>query len=233
MALGSGIPVTSQFDMLTNKSLDSRDIFADSTERDALPSTSRYEYMIVTTIDNGKIWRLEGGITNSHWVEFSSGGSGGGGGSGLSFRPHNISGAIDDTLTEDIKAFKFVNANETIIASMALSENWVSQKQIRFLTCSDYSLTKKYAFTVRCILDKKANAISGSNYHDSTSADISTLNKLEEVILNITDTDGTINSLSPQVGDLITIKIFRVAATSNDTDLSSYVLPETIGVEDV
>ena len=207
------------------------EVFADLTARNAYAGTLRYEGMTCYVESEAKNYQLQGGITNSDWVKIGAGG--GGGGSGLNFRPHNISGAVEDTITEDIKAFKFVNANETIIASMALSENWVSQKQIRFLTCSDYSLTKKYAFTVRCILDKKANAISGSNYHDSTSADISTLHKLEEVILNITDTDGTINSLSPQVGDLITIKIFRVAATLNDTDQSSYVLPETIGVEDV
>lgn len=74
MSLGTGINLITGFDVNTNKPLDARTVAVDATERDAIPETSRYEYMKVITSDDGKEWQLQGGVTNANWVELTSGG---------------------------------------------------------------------------------------------------------------------------------------------------------------
>lgn len=74
MSLGTGIKLLTGFDVNTNKPLDARTIAINTTERDAIPEASRYEYLKVITSDDGKEYQLQGGITNSDWVELTSGG---------------------------------------------------------------------------------------------------------------------------------------------------------------
>lgn len=76
-----GIEISSQFDVKTTLPLDSRTVVADITARNAIPAGVRYISMEVKVLDSGdgtmkKYW-LVGGITNSNWEEFSSGGGGG------------------------------------------------------------------------------------------------------------------------------------------------------------
>lgn len=54
-------------------------VVADLTERDAILASQRREGMFASVVDVGgltKLYRLEGGILNIHWVEFAGGGSG-------------------------------------------------------------------------------------------------------------------------------------------------------------
>jgi len=70
-----GIPLGSQFDLTAAIPLDSRNVKADLTARDAIPSVARFEGLEVFVVSEQLKYRLEGGITNSHWVV--AGGSGG------------------------------------------------------------------------------------------------------------------------------------------------------------
>lgn len=83
MPLGSGIPLTSSFDVFSNIPLDARTKVASISERNAIPATSRYVGLEVTVENDGegnqkKYW-LIGGIADANWSEFSSGGGAGSG----------------------------------------------------------------------------------------------------------------------------------------------------------
>jgi len=77
VALGTGIPVTSGFDMLAQLPVDARFVAADDTARDAIPNTSRFDGLLVYVLATKKMWQLQGGITNSDWEEAGGGGGGG------------------------------------------------------------------------------------------------------------------------------------------------------------
>lgn len=71
-----GITLGSNFTVNTGLPLDDRTVVADLTERDALDLGRRYEGLQVFVRTELKTYQLQGGITNSDWVE--SGGTGGG-----------------------------------------------------------------------------------------------------------------------------------------------------------
>jgi len=73
-----GIPLGSQFDLASAIPLDSRNVKADLTARDAIPSVARFEGLEVFVVSTGVKYRLEGGILNTHWV-LATGSSGSGG----------------------------------------------------------------------------------------------------------------------------------------------------------
>ena len=77
-----GIELGSNFDMKTILPLDSREVKADITARNAIPSGVRYVGMFCKVLNDGfgnqKLYWLVGGVTNSDWQEFTSGGGGGG-----------------------------------------------------------------------------------------------------------------------------------------------------------
>jgi hypothetical protein len=72
-----GIPLTSQFDANMQLPLDSRIVVADPTARDAIVSGRRFEGLSVYVVSEAKTYQLQGGITDSDWVQ--TGGAGGGG----------------------------------------------------------------------------------------------------------------------------------------------------------
>lgn len=63
-----GIPLSSQFDPSFQKPLDSREVVADLTARDAIPAVKRYEGMKVWVSAEGREYRLVGGIENTNWA---------------------------------------------------------------------------------------------------------------------------------------------------------------------
>ena len=68
----------SQFARKYNLPLEVSRVVANSTLRDAIQSSIRYEGMLVYVVSNGQTYVLSGGITNSDWQVFghSSGTSG-------------------------------------------------------------------------------------------------------------------------------------------------------------
>lgn len=70
-----GIKVTSSFDEQASLPLDSREVQLNLTNRDAIPSSVRYEGMTVYVIGDKMTYQLVNGITNTDWVEFGSGGN--------------------------------------------------------------------------------------------------------------------------------------------------------------
>lgn len=89
------IPLSSNFNLVTQLPLDARFMMADTTARDAIPSIQRHEGLLVYTIADGKTWQLRGGITNSDWVDLI--------GSGTVTLP------VDDEGTEVIAAISRLN----------------------------------------------------------------------------------------------------------------------------
>ncbi len=73
----AGIVLSANFDVQTGLPLDSRDIVADVTARNALSSLRRYQGMVVHTLATSENWQLVGGITNSDWQLFAGGGGAG------------------------------------------------------------------------------------------------------------------------------------------------------------
>lgn len=71
MPLGSGIPLTSSFDVFSTIPLDAREIAADTTARDAIPLTSRYIGMEVYCVTEDTKYKLVGGTANANWVAAS------------------------------------------------------------------------------------------------------------------------------------------------------------------
>ena len=72
-----GIVLGSNFDVQTILPLDSRDVAADITARNAIVSGRRYQGLSVYVVADSKTYQLQGGILNANWVEVGSGGSGG------------------------------------------------------------------------------------------------------------------------------------------------------------
>lgn len=95
----AGIAITTNFDIKTGLPLDSRNVKADTTARDAIPLLERYIGLFVYVIADEILYYLKTGITDSDWEEFS--GSGGGGASiviGSVGAPQVVSSEIDLTL---------------------------------------------------------------------------------------------------------------------------------------
>lgn len=67
------IEVTTNFDVNTNKPIDSRYEQNTIAERDLIPSIFRYKGMPCYVNDEDKAYMLVGGITNEHWVDISGG----------------------------------------------------------------------------------------------------------------------------------------------------------------
>lgn len=70
-----GILLGSNFDMQTGLPLDSRLVVANISARDALPSSVRYQGMIVYSIADIASYQLQGGILNSNWNTYGGGSS--------------------------------------------------------------------------------------------------------------------------------------------------------------
>jgi hypothetical protein len=66
------IPVASSFKRGSALPLDEYAYVADTTARNAIPDSARYLYMECTLLDTGVKYRLEGGLTNSNWVEIAT-----------------------------------------------------------------------------------------------------------------------------------------------------------------
>jgi len=63
-----GIQLGSEFDVIVAQPIDSRMTVADLTARDAIPSGTRWEGMIVYVEDDTVHYTLKGGITNTDWA---------------------------------------------------------------------------------------------------------------------------------------------------------------------
>jgi hypothetical protein len=68
-----GTTLGSQFDLNTNLPLDSRNVKADVTARNAIPSTSRYVSMEVYCVAEARTYKLVGGILDANWVDVGAG----------------------------------------------------------------------------------------------------------------------------------------------------------------
>ena len=67
-----GIKLTSNFDENVGLPLDSREIATDNTARDAIANGVRYIGLNVFIVATNKTWQLQGGISNSNWVDITS-----------------------------------------------------------------------------------------------------------------------------------------------------------------
>ena len=70
----AGIPLSSGFDVSAGIALDLRTIKSNITERDNIPTVSRYEGLTVYVVSESKFYYLSGGTDNNNWTELSSSG---------------------------------------------------------------------------------------------------------------------------------------------------------------
>lgn len=68
------IPITSQLELNAQLPLDDRTWQVDQTAREAIIDIQRYDGLTVYQTDTQKTWQLQGGITNSDWVDISTSG---------------------------------------------------------------------------------------------------------------------------------------------------------------
>lgn len=66
-----GIKISSAFDLMSGRALESKTIQATTTTRDAISATLRYEGLRVYVVADGKNYQLVGGIANGDWVDMS------------------------------------------------------------------------------------------------------------------------------------------------------------------
>ena len=69
------IPIALNFGLNSPLPLDDRTVVADDTARVAILSGERFEGLVVYVTGTQLSWQLQGGVTNSDWVEFGAGGN--------------------------------------------------------------------------------------------------------------------------------------------------------------
>lgn len=136
--LGTGIPVTSSFDVNTTKPLDSRSNVATTTDRNDIPATSRYVGLKVYVAADDKTYRLSGGILDANWTE-----DGGGGGAG-GFTPTLVSNANYSILTTDQLVRVLATTQNVVLtlpAALAANKSVIRIKRI-------YNSNETYTITI-------------------------------------------------------------------------------------
>jgi len=68
-----GIRISSQFDLRSQLSLDSRFVRGTLADRDLIQDFQRYEGLMCFVQEDGFTWQLVGGITNAHWQRLGTG----------------------------------------------------------------------------------------------------------------------------------------------------------------
>lgn len=69
----AGIPLSSNFEPTIQLPLDSREVVTNVSQRNAIPSSKRYQGLTVFVTATSENWQLQGGITNSNWVLIGKG----------------------------------------------------------------------------------------------------------------------------------------------------------------
>ena len=242
MPLGLGIELSSQFDVLTNKSLDARDTFANATERDALPATSRYAYMMVTTVDDGLVWRLVGGIANANWEEFSSGGSGGGSGSLSGYRVDGQSAPLDGSInTIPVLTFSSGVSDEHYYYKIVVPTSYTAGNRIKLsngqVAVNSTDTTKDILINANTFLIKPGDTIASfanlaygsTNVEVAPTATAYAAINLGDIFLN--DGSGNVDSRAPAAGDNLIVRLRRQVSGETATyDGEVFLLKDSFNV---
>lgn len=105
------INLNSNFSEQAALPLDDRTVVADTTARDAIASGRRYEGLQVYIVADETSYQLQGGLTNSDWVEVGTGGSGSGGGGMVIVATQSITASGTITLDAAIQQLLKVQGN--------------------------------------------------------------------------------------------------------------------------
>lgn len=211
-----GITLGSNFTVNTALPLDDRNTVADLTARDAIDSGRRYLGLEVFVVSNSKKYTLKSGITNSDWVELTSGSGGG--------SPQWFSGpggaVLDiDSITE-LKVWIFgpstsgdPSQNNYISMSAKRSPDQASSTTQKFLRFSFYSITGANItrFTAVTTLIKAGMSAAATTYTNTASVDTtaSVVRGYLNVQVALSDTGGLIGGAAFEPGDMIKIKLSR------------------------
>ncbi len=150
-------------------------------------------------------------------VNSGAGGSGGGGGGGGSIEwLEDVSSALVETLNfMSVYAFE-QNADQALYTSVRVPAGYVAGSQIKLKTliaCNDAGnnlLPQTLTTLIRAGTDVYSDT---SNQHTSTNAaaPVTGVDIPEEIILDLTDSSGEINSIAVSSGDLLILKFTRPA----------------------
>ena len=214
-----GIALASNFDVNVSLPLDSRMTVADETARNAIPSGTRYEGMIVYVVGDLTNYQLVGGIADGNWTELSGSG---GGGAAIIWEP-DVSAPIYN-FTKRLPGYNYLpgNAGQKLFASFKVPVFYSAGNVItmRSLYLSADSTTDTVLFQTAATLIRPGTDLvdSVTNVHTSTNAASAQsgplANKAKVVVNDLTDTAGRINGVDVLPNDLIIIELIRAADTS-------------------
>lgn len=196
------------------------EVFADLTARNAYAGTLRYEGMTCYVESKAKNYQLQGGITNSDWVQIGAGGGGGGG--SFNWRPSVNSGYLEDTLY-NLKVMGFDRViNNVYISAIA-----------DFTLPDDYQVGDEYRLKFKAFIDQSGvdikfnvnayNRRSGDSVvtlsnvaSDSQEIINSSMDILVDFDIGIVPVDGDFAGRTAQAGDFITTELTRYPSTSTN-----------------
>jgi hypothetical protein len=214
-----GINLGSNFDVQTALPLDSRDVVADLTARDAIVSGRRFIGMSVHCLSDSKNYQLVGGIANANWKEFA--GSGGSGSFDIEWSTY------EEYVPQYIQSFgqlsKFgfpVNDNHYLQASIVIPSNFVTGDLYNLNILSACATTGNYKFQVSAKLFK---ASTGSATQVDYSFQNVTSAGYQLNTVNVIAAGGTIGAASVAAGDVLQLLVTRIAASASDSVNTAFI----------
>lgn len=220
-----GIEVASSFTRKAAVPIDDSAVVVDITARDAIASGVRFRGMVVHVLSENKNYQLSGGITNSDWKPFGSGG--GGGGAGANWVPGQTDGPLEDIEFNE-KVFLFdTSLTQKVYLNLKLSANYSTGTRIRLIVkvyAPSLSTTNKAKLKLTSTLFKDGVTALGSTTNQNISQQEITIagsNIPQTVMFDVTDAVGKINSVDLALNDSIQLELTRVAASASEepTDL--------------
>ena len=228
-----GIEVASSFTRKAAVPIDDLSVVADITARDAIASGVRFRGMVVHVLSDSKNYQLSGGITNSDWKPY---GSGGGGGAGANWVSGQTDGPLEDIEFNE-KVFLFdTSLTQKVYLNLKISANYSTGTRIRLIVkvyAPSLSATNKAKLKLTSTLFKDGVTALGSTANQNISQQEITIagsNIPQTITFDVTDAAGKINSVDLALNDSVQVELTRVAASASEEPTDLRFRPSTTEV---
>lgn len=150
----------------------------------------------------------------------------GGGGGGAGFKWNPISGTgprADEENSEDVYFFQQGLAQE-LYASIKVPQSYSSGTQIKlYVSAYSTSSSNNFSMLAQSTLIRANNDSFASTTNQRTTTNAALTNtvasQLREVVLDITDSSGQINSVAVSAGDVIKVRLYRANGDTDTADV--------------
>lgn len=163
-------------------------------------------------------------------------GAGGGGGGGIRWNPVSGSAPIaDEEYSDQIYLFE-QSAGQKLVAYLKVPESFISGRQIQ-LFLDAYSPSASNQWKVQAtttLIRKNLDAVdSTTNQKVANSGDkTNTVAKqMRSLTLDLTGSDGTVNSVAVSAGDLLKVEITRIAPAGSEDTADLRLIPNSTEVK--